>query len=39
MHVRTARITDTTLGKPTVFAFRDHFATTKMFDLEPHKAR
>ena len=31
MHVRAARITDTTLGKPTVFAFRHH-ATAVSFD-------
>ena len=33
MPVRAARITDTTLGKHMVFAFRDPFATTKIFDL------
>ena len=28
MHVRAARVTDTTLVKPTVFAFPHHSATT-----------
>ena len=35
MHVGAARVTDTTVGKPTVFAFRDHFPTTKIFDTTP----
>ena len=34
-HVRAARITDTTLEKPTVFAFRDRCPMTKFFDLPP----
>ena len=35
MHVRAARVTDATLGEHIVFAFRDHFPTTKIFDLPP----
>ena len=35
MPVRVARITDTTLGKHMVFAFRDHLPTTKILIYHP----